>query len=176
MKTEKPLSTHLPTQSHTSAREEEALAEAVIGEAKLTTNGFYVRIFADAPSRPPVLSPPMVMVVEDDDVTARLIEHILLKADYRVVRAANRAEIIVGFRAEPDLVLLDVMLPDLNGFDVLNQIRSNEKTKNLPVLMLSSLGSLGDIMKGFTLGANGYLTKPAESAALLAAIEEVLIQ
>jgi two-component system, OmpR family, response regulator len=150
--------------------------EAVIGESKLTSNGFFVRLFPDAPSRPPVSSPPTVMVVEDDEVTATLLERILIKADYRVVRAATRAEIIIAFKAKPDLVLLDVLLPDANGFDILNRIRSNEKMKNLPVLMLSSLGSLEDIMKGLKCGANGYLTKPAKSKALLSAIEEVIFK
>lgn len=159
-----------------TAATQELNDEAVIGESKLTSNGFFVRIFADAPSRPPVSSPPIVMVVEDDEVTAVLLERILIKADYRVVRAANRAEIIVGFKAKPDLVLLDVLLPDANGFDILNRIRSNEKMRNLPVLMLSSLGSLEDIMKGLKLGANGYLTKPAKSKTLLAAIEEVIFK
>ncbi len=150
--------------------------EAVIGESKLTSNGFFVRIFSDAPSRPPVSSPPTILVVEDDAVTAMLIERILIKADYRVMRAANRAEIVAGFKAKPDLVLLDVLLPDANGFDILNRIRSNKHMKDLPVLMLSSLGSLEDIMKGLKCGANGYLTKPAKSKALLSAIEEIIFK
>ncbi len=167
---------NVPEPTTTPQQEQAMNDEAVIGESKLTSNGFFVRIFADAPSRPPVNSPPMVMVVEDDAVTAMLLERILLKADYRVVRAANRAEIVTGFKAKPDLVLLDVLLPDANGFDILNRIRSNDKMKSLPVLMLSSLGSLEDIMKGLKLGANGYLTKPAKSKALLAAIEEVIFK
>lgn len=166
----------VPEPVATPKQSQELNDEAVIGESKLTSNGFFVRIFPDAPSRPPVSSPPIVMVVEDDDVTATLLERILVKADYRVVRAANRAEIIVAFKAKPDLVLLDVLLPDANGFDILNRIRSNEKMKNLPVLMLSSLGSLEDIMKGLKLGANGYLTKPAKSKTLIAAIEEVIFK
>ena len=148
--------------------------EAVIGESKLNSNGFFVRIFPDAPSRSPVNSPPTVLVIEDDAVTALLLEQILKKADYRVVRAANRAEIVQGFKAKPDLVLLDVLLPDANGFDILNRIRASGHMPDLPVLMLSSLGGLDDIMKGLKLGANGYLTKPAKSKALLAAIEEII--
>ncbi len=166
----------VPEPISTPQQEQALNDEAVIGESKLTSNGFFVRIFPDAPSRPPVNSPPMVMVVEDDAVTGMMLERILLNADYRVVRATNRAEIITGFKAKPDLVLLDVLLPDANGFDILNRIRSNDKMKSLPVLMLSSLGSLEDIMKGLKLGANGYLTKPAKSKALLNAIEEVIFK
>lgn len=174
MTKDKSLYPHSQTKPDTPVTTQEIHDEAVIGEAKLTSNGFFVRIFPDAPSRPPASLPPTVMLVEDDEVTALLIERILVKAKYRVVRAANRSQIAVAFKAKPDLVILDVLLPDTNGFDILSRIRANEKMKNLPVLILSSLGALDDIMKGVKLGANGYLTKPAESKALLAAIEEVL--
>lgn len=161
----------------TSATQQVALSnEAVIGESMLSSNGFFVRLFPDAPRRAPVVAPPTVLVVEDDEVTGALLERILTKESYRVVRATNRAEIVSGMKQKPDLVLLDVLLPDANGFDILNRIRSNENLKNLPVLMLSSLGSLEDIMKGLKLGANGYLTKPAKSKALLNAIEEVIFK
>ncbi len=170
------INTHSRTQPNTPVSLQEIHEEAVIGETKLTSNGFFVRIFPDAPNRHPVNMPPTVMVVEDDEVTAILIERILVNADYRVVRASNRDEIVSAFKAKPDLVLLDVLLPDTDGFDILSRIRANEKMKDLPVLLLSSLGSLDDIMKGVKLGANGYLTKPAESKALLAAIEEVLFK
>jgi two-component system, OmpR family, response regulator len=166
----------VPEPVHTPQEAQALNDEAVIGESKLNSNGFFVRIFPDAPSRPPVASPPTVMVVEDDELTATLLERILVKADYRVVKAANRAEIVTCFKTKPDLVLLDVLLPDANGFDILTRIRSHEKMRNLPVLMLSSLGSLEDIMKGLKCGANGYLTKPAKSKALLGAIEEIIFK
>jgi CheY-like chemotaxis protein len=150
--------------------------EAVIGESKLTSNGFFVRIFPDAPYRTPVQAPPVVLVIEDDDVTGSILERILTKESYKVIRAANRAQISEGMKQKPDLVLLDILLPDANGFDILNRIRSNEKLTNLPVLMLSSLGSLDDILKGLKLGANGYLTKPAKSKALIDAIEQVIFK
>lgn len=160
-----------------TAQQQQALTdEAVIGESKLNSNGFFVRLFPDAPFRPPVSSPPVVMVIEDDEVTASMIERILVKADYRVVKAANRAEIVEGFKAKPDIVLLDVLLPDANGFDILTRIRSSEKMRLLPVLMLSSLGSLEDIMKGLKCGANGYLTKPAKSKVIINAIEEIIFR
>ena len=65
-------------------------------------------------------------------------------------------------------------MPDANGFDILNRIRQHAVLKDLPVMMLTSLGSLDDILKGLKLGANGYLTKPAKSKALLDAIKKVL--
>jgi CheY-like chemotaxis protein len=158
-------------------QQESALSdEAVIGESKLTSNGFFVRLFPDAPRRAPASAPPTVLVVEDDEVTSALLERILVKEGYKVLIAMNRAGIVAGMKAKPDLVLLDVLLPDANGFDILNRIRSSGSLRTLPVLMLSSLGSLEDIMKGLKMGANGYLTKPAKAKALLNAIEEVIFK
>lgn len=154
---------------------EKALSsEAIIGESALAANGYFVRINDAAPKRQPKRSPPAVMVVEDDDLTGTLIERILTANGFMVKRAANRAEILLGLKTAPDLVLLDVIMPDANGFDILNRIRQHAVLKDLPVLMLTSLGSLDDILKGLKLGANGYLTKPAKSKALLDAIKAVM--
>ncbi len=150
--------------------------EAVIGESKLATNGYFVRINDAAPKRQSKRNPPAVLVIEDDDVTATLIAHILTANGFVVRRAADRAEILVGLKTAPDLVILDVLMPDANGFDILGRIRIHPVLKDLPVLMLTSLGSLDDILKGLKLGANGYLTKPAKSKVLLEAISSVLAE
>jgi len=148
--------------------------EAVIGESKLTSNGFFVRINEAAPRRKPRNTPPVILVIEDDDTTAAVIVGALEANQYHVTRAANRQQIVDGMKMSPDLVLLDVMLPDANGFDVLARMRGARDFADTPVLMLTSLGALDDILKGLKLGANGYLTKPAKSKALLNAIKQVL--
>ena len=158
----------------TPQKEKELFEEAEIGETKLNSNGYFVRINDAAPGRRPRRTPAAVMVVEDDDVTATLLERILVANGYTVSRAANRDEILVGLKSMPDLVMLDVLMPDANGFDILNRIRQHPALKELPILMLTSLGALDDILKGLKLGANGYLTKPAKSRALLDAIKKVL--
>ena len=159
----------------TNAEEHKMLSEeAVIGESKLTSNGYFVRINKAAPSRKPLRTPPAILVVEDDEVTATLISRILEASSFMVRRAANREGIVSGLKTSPDLVILDVLMPDANGFDILNRIRQHGALKDLPVLMLTSLGALDDILKGLRLGANGYLTKPAKSKALLDAINSVL--
>ncbi len=149
-------------------------AEAVIGESKLTSNGFYVRINDAAPRRAPTNTPAMVLVVEDDETTATLVVAVLEANGYRTMQAANRQQIIDCMKLSPDLVLLDVLLPDANGFDVLGRLRGTRDFADLPVLMLTSLGALDDILHGLKLGANGYLTKPAKSRVLLDAIKQVL--
>ena len=148
--------------------------EAVIGESKLASNGYFVRVNDAVPRRQPKRNPPTVMVVEDDEVTATLLKRILVANGFKVTSAANRAEILTGLKNFPDLIILDVLMPDANGFDILNRIRQHAVIKDLPVMMLTSLGSLDDILKGLKLGANGYLTKPAKSKALLDAIRKVL--
>ncbi len=150
--------------------------EAVIGESKLASNGYFVRINDAAPRRQPKRNPPAVMVVEDDPTTSVLIERILTANGYMVRKAMNREEILSGLKTFPDLVVLDVIMPDANGFDILNRIRQHPVLKDLPVMMLTSLGSLDDILKGLKLGANGYLTKPAKSRVLLDAIKKVLTE
>ena len=159
----------------TTPQEELKLSEeAVIGESKLTSNGFFVRINEAAPRRKPRNTPPVILVIEDDDTTAAVIVGALEANQYHVTRAANRQQIVDGMKMSPDLVLLDVMLPDANGFDVLARMRGARDFADTPVLMLTSLGALDDILKGLKLGANGYLTKPAKSKALLNAIKQVL--
>ena len=160
--------------AHTPEQQTELSDEAVIGESKLNSNGYFVRINPAAPKRPPVSAPPLVLVVEDDEVTAILLTRILAANDFRVIKAGNRAEILSGLKAAPDLVILDVLMPDANGLDILNRICQQSKLVDLPVLMLSSLGAVEDILRGLKLGANGYLTKPAKSKALLTAIQQVL--
>jgi CheY-like chemotaxis protein len=156
-------------------KQEAALSEeAVIGESRLTSNGYFVRLNDAAPRRKPKNAPPTVLVVEDDEVTATLISRILSANRYAVRNAGNREGILAGLKTSPDLVILDVMMPDANGFDILNRIRQHPALKDMPVLMLTSLGALDDILKGLKLGANGYLTKPAKSKALLDAIKGVL--
>ncbi len=158
-----------------TAQQEKALnEEAVIGESKLTSNGYFVRINDAAPRRKPRGTPATVLVVEDDEVTSTLLGRILLANGFKVKYAANRGAILDGLKQFPDLAIMDVMMPDANGFDILKRIRAHPTLRETPVLMLTSLGSLDDILKGLKLGANGYLTKPAKSKALLDAIKQVL--
>lgn len=164
----------VPEPVQTAAQAQALSDEAVIGEDALNSNGFFVRINKKAPTRSPQTQPPLVMVVEDDEVTSALLIRFLKARDFRVVHAFNRATVSEGFKAMPDLVILDVNLPDANGFDILNRIRRHPKLATLPVLMLTSMSGLDDILNGLRLGANGYLTKPTRSKILFDAIKQVL--
>jgi CheY-like chemotaxis protein len=149
-------------------------ALGMIGEASLKSSGFYARVVSA--ERPHTPAETVVLIVEDDQTTGAVIEAVLQKFGYRTRHARNRAEIGAGLAAKPmpDLVLLDVLLPDVNGFDVLNRIRQHAAVKHLPVLMLTSLSDRRDIAKGLGLGADGYLTKPAQPSTLINAIQALV--
>ena len=152
-------------------------ALGMIGEASLKTSGFYARVVsAERRGRPRAPGETLVLIVEDDQTTGAVIEAVLQKFGYRTRHARNRVEIGAGLAEKPmpDLVLLDVLLPDVNGFDVLNRIRQHGAVKHLPVLMLTSLSDRKDIAKGLGLGADGYLTKPAQPSTLVDAIQALV--
>lgn len=150
--------------------------EIEIGARNLQDQGRYIRVVTGFKDLPPAPANAHVLVVEDDAATASLLERVLFKNGYKVSRAHNRDEIVACLRQPqmPDLVLLDVMLPDTNGFEVLARIRANSRLKNTRVMMLTSLGAPGDVGRGLSLGVNGYLTKPVSPAVLVQAIRECL--
>ena len=101
-----------------------------------------------------------VLIVEDDIYTLELYERQLKKAGFDVYRALDGDE---GFKVtkeiKPDLVLLDIMLPKVDGFEMLRNMRKDKETKDLPVLILTNLGRESIVKEGFNLGAQGYLIK-----------------
>lgn len=166
-----------PAPSAEAARDIDRLG--LIGISTLQDKGYFTRIVLEgsAPHKKR-LDPTKIriLVVEDDDGTALVIEKALHAYGCQTRRARNRLEIgqAIGEKPLPHLVLLDVMLPDANGFDVLNRIRQHPALEHIPVMMLTSLGERKDVTRGLALGANGYITKPVLPSTLLEAIEAVV--
>ena len=160
----------------TPARQQQIGEETEIGARNLQDKGRYIRVVTGSSDAPPAPANARVLVIEDDIATATLLERVLFKNGYQVTRAHNRAEILAGLSQPqlPDLVLLDVMLPDTNGFDVLARMRANIRLGSIRVMILTSLGSPGDVGRGLALGVNGYLTKPVSPAVLVQAIRECM--
>jgi two-component system phosphate regulon response regulator PhoB len=102
-----------------------------------------------------------ILVVDDEpDITALVAYH-LAKAGYRVSTAANGPDALKAAREErPDIVILDVMLPGVSGYDVLDELRRREETKEVGVILLTARREEPDRIRGLTLGADDYLTKP----------------
>src|SRR5688572_16265626 len=166
-----------PVASADAARDVDKLG--LIGVSALKDKGYFTRIVLEGqkPARK-MLNPSKirVLIVEDDDGTALVIEKSLHGFGCQTLRARNRLEIAeaLGAKPQPHLVLLDVMLPDADGFDVLNRIRQHPTLEHIPVMMLTSLGERKDVARGLALGANGYITKPVLPSTLLEAIETVV--
>jgi CheY-like chemotaxis protein len=116
-----------------------------------------------------------IVVLEDDASTRRLITAVLKKAGHEVTDADNGAEGLLNVLAElPDLVVSDVEMPKINGFEVLSDIRNTPETAQTPVILLTSRSSQADIEHGLSQGANAYLTKPFDPHQLLEAVNRQL--
>ncbi len=117
-----------------------------------------------------------ILVVEDETALRTMYSLWLKKAGYTVVTAEDGLEgVEKSVHESPDLVLLDVLLPKKDGFEVLTEIRRNPKTKSLPVVILSSLDQDFEQKHGLTLGAMHYLVKTTISPELLyKTVEEIL--
>ncbi|MFC1522217.1 two-component system response regulator [Elusimicrobiota bacterium] len=118
-----------------------------------------------------------LLIVDDElnflEATAAVLE----VKGYRVITAKNSAE---GLKAAakylPNLILLDIRMPDLDGWQTLAAIRASAKIKHIPVIMLTTLNQIGDITRSFDIGANGYLSKPVNTQRLYTKVEEHLLR
>ena len=102
-----------------------------------------------------------VLIVDDIPINVTLIEK-MLKPFHFVIEKANDGQTALDIVADnkPDLILLDLMMPGMNGYDVIKQLRAKEETQQLPISVISALNSNEDVVKGYDLGANDFLTKP----------------
>lgn len=115
--------------------------------------------------------PRTVLVVEDEPDNRLLIGMILRGEGYEVVEAEDGAIGIEKARQiQPDLVLLDVMMPGLNGFEVHERFKADPALQHIPVVMLTALAQQSEVERAVTLGVQGYVTKPFEPEELLSAV------
>ena len=117
-----------------------------------------------------------ILIVEDDDDLVNLATHWLERAGYTVENAGDgqKALGLLKNNPLPALVLLDVMLPKIDGFELLRLIRSNPRTKTLPVAMMTSFTRDKDAQRGRELGANDYIVKPLMELDFLKRIEHIV--
>jgi CheY-like chemotaxis protein len=155
-----------------------ARQEAATGRPELARTGFYVAMAKRPPSAlvPRNGSRHTVFVVEDDPTLLKLVGEVLSGEGFLTRFARNRNEINAEFNKQPlpDLVLLDVSLPDTDGFAILERMRNNQKLAKMPVVMMTGKSEVTDIAKGLSLGADGYVTKPFKIAGLVSAVKTVL--
>lgn len=116
-----------------------------------------------------------ILVIEDDPMASRMVELILVHEGYQVAIASNGLQGLEMIQANPpDLILLDLMLPGPDGFDILNQLQANPQTAKVPVIVVSSKSQHTDKQTAASVGANAYLTKPYRRAELLETIRSLL--
>jgi len=116
-----------------------------------------------------------ILAVDDEVDLLEIIEHHLQKACYNVIRAETGEDAVkLAQEAHPDLVLLDLMLPEMDGFDVCKTLKANSDTADIPIVMLSARGEEADIVTGLELGADDYVTKPFSAKVLLARVKSVM--
>lgn len=161
-------------------------SQASIAEAKKATaattqllqkQGYFVRIVRRAASRRAASQDaPTVLAIEDEPVMLGLVKFVMSAQGFAVRTAMNRREIVEQLRClpVPDLILLDVLLPDVDGFLVLNSIRQHPALQAVPVIMLTAKATRGSVLRGLAGGADGYITKPFEVPVLVNAVRTVL--
>jgi two-component system alkaline phosphatase synthesis response regulator PhoP len=116
-----------------------------------------------------------ILIIEDDPATQRLVDYSLRQEGYQVITASNGLDGIRKALAEsPDLVILDVMLPGMDGFEICYRLRSEPATKKLPILMFSAKAQEIDKDTGMKVGADDYLTKPSPPAEIVSRVAKLL--
>ncbi|HUN06293.1 MAG TPA: hybrid sensor histidine kinase/response regulator [Aggregatilineales bacterium] len=117
---------------------------------------------------------PVILAVDDEPANLLLLQR-LLHTQFQVICSPNGQTALAILDQTPiDLVLLDIMMPDLNGYQVLEQIRANPQTADLPVILISALGDSQDIAQGLHLGANDYISKPIDPDVTAARVQTQL--
>jgi DNA-binding response OmpR family regulator len=118
---------------------------------------------------------PRILVVEDEDNIAVALDYLMTREGYDHDRVASGADAMTRIRAtHPDLVLLDVMLPEVSGYEICEDIRMDPDLSDVKVLMMTARGSAIERRKGMALGADGFISKPFELKDLRAEVRRLL--
>lgn len=121
------------------------------------------------------MKPPTLLIVDDDNVVAEMLEMMLRNAGYEVRRAASGEEALQQiYKAPPDALICDVLLPGIDGYTLCKRVRQHPLTKTLPILMLTAQGDISAKIAGFEAGANDYLAKPFEPPELVYRVKNLL--
>ncbi len=116
-----------------------------------------------------------ILIADDDELLVKLLEHKLGQEGYQVTSVGNGEEALDKVAAnKPDLIVLDGMMPGLDGFEVLRRLKENEETRDTPVVMLTARGMERDIVAGLDLGAEEYIVKPFLPAELITRVNRLI--
>jgi CheY-like chemotaxis protein len=150
--------------------------EFTFGAAKLEADGFYVAVARRRTGAVAVAAGNKIMFVEDEPVTNAVLKKVLTTDGFEAYGAYDAAGLgaLLKQHGLPDMILLDIELPDVSGLQILTRIRKHPKMRAIPVLMVTSRAEMSDVMRGLSLGANGYLSKPVAVESLRAILRQIL--
>ena len=118
--------------------------------------------------------PRKILTCDDEKHIVRLIQVNLERQGYEVITAFNGAECLAKVAEDrPDLIVLDVMMPEMTGFEVLEALKKNPETENIPVIMLTARAQDADVLRGWQSGVECYLTKPFNPMELIAFVKRI---
>ena len=116
-----------------------------------------------------------ILIADDNPTNVELMEAFLAECDYKIAVAVDGQDTLDKTREfQPDLILLDIMMPKLSGFEVCEKLKSNQETKDIMILMITALTERGDIEKAVMAGCDDYLSKPVSKLELLKRVENML--
>jgi CheY-like chemotaxis protein len=116
-----------------------------------------------------------ILLVDDSRIVLRVEQLILSRGPYDLVMARDGSEALEQAKTErPDLILMDLVMPRMNGLEAVRRLRANEATKLIPVIMVTTLGEADSMEAGFESGCSDYVTKPIEATLLLAKVRDHL--
>lgn len=121
------------------------------------------------------MSSKRILLIEDNAVNRRLAQFLLKSQGYEVWEATNAAEAFASLKEKrPDLILMDVQLPGMDGLTATKQLKSDPSTRDIPVLAVTSYAMMGDEARALEAGCTGYVTKPIDKTVFLQAVAKVL--
>lgn len=116
-----------------------------------------------------------ILVVDDSTTNIALLEAVLEDKGYQIIKAQNAKDALLSVKRKyPDLILLDLLIPKISGFDFFEQLRKDEKTKNIPVIVISALSDKESETKAMEMGAMDFINKPVDIQYLIQRVEAVL--
>lgn len=121
------------------------------------------------------IEPRKILLVDDSRIVLRVEQMILSRGPYELQAARDGQEALERALVDPpDLILMDMMMPRMDGFETVRRLRAHEATKLVPIIMVTTLGHADDMEEGFLSGCSDYVTKPIEATVLLAKVRDHL--